>query len=151
MSALYTMKGVEDLLDVFEDRLTLTPKGFLNKGIKGAKEIPFQSIVTVEFKEAGAWSSGYIRFTIPGTHESRDERLAGVQDRNTFMFAQKKNNPLAIAITTYITSAVRKVRTPQVNSPTASLSDELQKLAGLKERGILSDEEFQAAKTRLIR
>jgi len=32
----YTMKGVQDLLEVFEDKITITPKGvlgFLNKGI----------------------------------------------------------------------------------------------------------------------
>lgn len=66
MSAIYTMKGVQDSLEVFEDRVTITPKGvlgFLKKGIKGTKEIPFASIVAVQFKEAGAVFSGSIHDT----------------------------------------------------------------------------------------
>lgn len=152
-NAIYTMKGVQDLLEVFEDRVTITPKGilgFLNKGIKGTKEIPFQSIVAVQFKEAGALFSGYIQFTIPGGNESSGGILAATKDENTFMFATKENNALAIKIKKFIDSAVRKLRMPQANSPTTNLSDEIQKLAGLKEQGILSDEEFQAAKKRLI-
>jgi hypothetical protein len=37
MSSTYTMKGVQDLLEVFEDKVTITPKGvlgFMNKGLK---------------------------------------------------------------------------------------------------------------------
>ena len=65
------------------------------------------------------------------------------------MFAEK-NNALAIEIKKYIDTAVGKLRTLQANSPTTNLSDELQKLAGLKEQGFLSDAEFHAAKKRLI-
>lgn len=153
MSAIYTMKGVQDLLEVFDDRVTITPKGvlgFLNKGIQGTKEIPFQSIVAVQFKEAGAVFSGYIQFTIPGGNENRGGVFNAAKDENTFMFAEKKNNALAIEIKTYIDSAVRKLRTPHADLPTINLSDELQKLAVLKEQGILSDEEFQVAKKKLI-
>ena len=153
MSAIYSIRGLQDLLEVFEDRVTITPKGvlgFLNKGIKGTKEIPFSSIVAVQFKAAGAVFSGYIQFTLPGGNESRGGILAATKDENTFMFAGKQNNASAIAVKDYVDSAVRKLRPAQASLPSASLADELQKLAGLKERGLLSDEEFQAAKKRLI-
>jgi hypothetical protein len=147
------MKGVQDLLEVFDDKITITPKGvlgFLNKGLKGTKEIPFQSIVAVQFKESGTVFSGYIQFTILGGNESRSGILDATQDENTFMFAGTKSNDLAIEIKAYIDSALRKLRTPRTDLPTVNLSDELQKLAGLKEQGILSDEEFKAAKKKLI-
>jgi hypothetical protein len=153
MSAVYTMKGVQDLLEVFEDRVTITPKGvlgFLNKGIKGTKEIPFTSIVAVQFKEAGAVFSGYLQFSIPGGNESRGGIFAATKDENTFMFAHAKNNAMAREIKEYIDAAVRRSRAPQAAAPATNLSDELQKLAKLKEQGILSEEEFQAAKKRLI-
>ena len=153
MSAIYTMKGVQDILEVFEDRVTITPKGvlgFLNKGIKGTKEIPFHSIIAVQYKEAGVVFSGYIQFTIPGGNESKGGLMAATRDENTFMFATKKNNPLAGEIKTHIDSAVRKLRIPPTNLPTTNISDELQKLVGLKEQGILSDEEFQTVKKKLI-
>ena len=47
MTAIHTMQGVQDLLEVFGDKVQLTPKGvlgFLNKGLKGTKTIPFTSI-----------------------------------------------------------------------------------------------------------
>ena len=153
MSAIHAMNGVQDLLEVFDDRVTITPKGvlgFLNKGIQGTKEIPFSSIVAVQFKEAGAIMSGYLQFTIPGGNESRGGLLAATKDENTFMFAHTKNNALAREIKEYINEAVRKSRTPQTTAPSISLSDELEKLARLKEQGVLSEEEFQAAKRRLI-
>jgi Short C-terminal domain/Domain of unknown function (DUF4429) len=153
MTAIYTMKGVSELLEVFENKLTITPKGvlgFMTKGLKGTKTIPFASISGIQFKEAGAVFSGYIQFTIPGGNESKGGVFAAASDENTFMFAEKKNNQLAIQIKEYIESAVLKLRTPQEPASTTNISDELQKLAKLREQGILSDEEFQAAKKRVI-
>ena len=153
MSALYTMKGVQDLLAVFEDKVTITPKGvlgFLNKGIKGTKEIPFRSIVAVQFKEAGAVFSGYLQFTIPGGNESKGGIFAATKDENTFMFAHAKNNALAKEIKEYIDEAIRRSQAPRTAAPTTNLSDELQKLAQLKDEGVLSEDEFQAVKKKLI-
>ena len=98
MSVVYTMKGASDLLEVFEDKVSIAPKGvlgFLNKGMKGTKEIPFGSIVAVQFKEVGAVFSGFLQFTIAGGNESRGGLLAAAKDENTFMFAHTKNNLLA--------------------------------------------------------
>lgn len=152
-SAVHTMKGIQDILEVFEDRVTITPKGvlgFLNKGIKGTKEIPYSSIVAVQFKEAGAVFSGYIQFTIPGGNESRGGIMAATKDENTFMFAHTKNNALARQIKEFIDAAIHRLRTPPATPAATNLSDELQNLAKLKEQGILSADEFQAAKRRLL-
>ncbi len=153
MNPTYTMRGVNDVMEVFEDKVTITPKGvmgFLNKGMKGTKEIPFTSIIAVQFKQAGAVFSGYLQFTLPGGNESRGGLLAATKDENTFMFKHKKNNAQATQIKEYIDSAVRASRAPLPTASTASLSDELQKLGELKELNVLSEEEFQAAKKTLI-
>jgi hypothetical protein len=152
-SVVYTMMGTSALFEVFEDKLTITPKGllgFLNKGMAGTKEIPFASIVAVQFKEAGAVFSGFLQFTIAGGNESRGGLLAAVKDENTFVFAHTKNNILAKEIKEYIDAAVRKARTPQGSAAPSSLPDELLKLAKLREQGALSEVEFQAAKKKLI-
>lgn len=152
-TAIYTMKGVQDHLEVFEDHVAITPKGvlgFFNKGLKGTKEIPFSSIIAVQFKEAGALFSGYLQFTIPGGNESKGGLFAAVHDENTFMFKDPKNNALVREIKEHIDAKIRKLRTPQTTVPTSNLSDELQKLANLKQQGVLSEEEFRAAKKKLI-
>ena len=151
--AIHTMKGVSEELAVFEDKVTITPKGamgFLVKGLKGTKTIPFYSISAIQFKEAGAVFSGYIQFSIPGGNESKGGVFAAASDENTFMFAGRENNAAALKIKEFIETGIRKLRGPQTNSDTTSLSDELQKLARLREQGILSDDEFQSAKRRLI-
>jgi len=147
------MQGVQDLLEVFEDKVTIAPKGmlgFLNKGLKGTKTIPFASISAIQFREAGPIVSGYMQFTIPGGNESRSGVFSAANDENTFMFAGKKYNELALEIKGYIESKVRELRTPHYVPAVTNLSDELQKLAKLREQGILSDEEFHAAKKKLI-
>jgi len=98
MNAIFTMKGVQDLLEVFDDKVLITPKGilgFMNKGLKGTKTIPFTSISAIQFREAGAIFSGFLQFTIPGGNESKGGLVAAAGDENTFMFAKRENNELA--------------------------------------------------------
>lgn len=151
---VYEMTGVQDLLHVFTDRVEITPKGilgFLNKGITGTKYIPFSSIVAVQFKESGAVFSGFLQFTIPGGVESRRGIFAATKDENTFMFIGAANNALARTIKHHIDQAVAKGKESQTSLSRTSLADELQKLSDLKSQGILTDQEFQAAKSKLIR
>jgi len=152
MEEIYKMEGVGGMLEVFEDKLAITPKGmlgFLNKGLKGKKEIPFSSIVAVQFKEAGVLS-GYLQFTILGGNESVGGIMGAAKDENTFMFAEKKDNEQIIEIKKYIESQIKQLKIPQEKQSKTSISDEILKLAKLKEEGILSDEEFSSAKKRLI-
>ena len=66
------------------------------------------------------------------------------------MFAHTKNNAQAIEIKKFIEESVGKARSPQHQVNPISLSDELQKLAKLRDQGILSEQEFQAAKQKLM-
>jgi hypothetical protein len=154
MAAVFSMRGIQDLVEVFDDKVTIMPKGvigFLNKGLKGTKTIPFSSISAVQFKEAGVLVNGYLQFTIPGGRESRGGVFSATKDENTFMF-RKKENALAIQIKEYIEAKTRELRVVQKTGGQAasSIPDEIQKLADLRDRGILSEQEFQSAKTRLI-
>lgn len=95
--------------------------------------------------------SGYLQFTIPGGNGSKGGVLAATKDENSFIFANKANNALATQIKEHIETKVHKLRTQQVGRiPVASLSDEIEKLSKLRDSGILSEQEFNLAKTRLI-
>jgi GYF domain 2/Short C-terminal domain/Domain of unknown function (DUF4429) len=153
---VYSMTGVAGLLNVFETKVEITPKGllgFMNKGMKGTKTIPFHSITAIQFKEAGTFTSGYLQFTVPGGNESRGGLMAAASDENTFMFTKDENgNERAKEIKNFIENQVQELRAPKPGAAVAqaSVADEIKKLAELKEQGILTDEEFQAAKRRLI-
>ncbi len=151
----FEMIGVQDTLRVYVDKVSITPKGilgFLNKGFKGTKEIPYRSIVAIQIKEAGAMFNGFLQFTIPGGNESRGGLLAAVKDENTFMFSGVQNNALAHQIKGFIQWEIDRLNEPQPQSvPTQpTISDELSRLAELRAKGVLSDDEFSALKKRLI-
>lgn len=150
------MTGAQDLLEVYEDRVMISPKGalaFFNKGfLTGIKEFPFASIVAIEFKETGV-TGGFIKFTMPGSiSNSKVTWTEHISDKNTFMFrGTKKNVAQARIIKNYIDTAIRALNMPQAPAGTANLSDELLRLAALRQQGVLSEAEFQAAKQKLIR
>ncbi|MBC8095532.1 MAG: DUF4339 domain-containing protein [Akkermansiaceae bacterium] len=139
-------------LEVFQDKITITASsltGVLIRGLKGTKTIPIHSISAIQFKRAGAMR-GYIQFTIPGGLESKGGMFDAVADENTFLFDEQNNAQVEVA-KNYIESRMKEIRSPQpTNTVTPSLGDELTKLAALKNQGLLTDEEFQAAKKLLI-
>lgn len=153
---IFTMDGVNDLLQVYDDRVSITPQGFMgliSKGLKGTKTIPFQSITAIQFKLAG-FTTGYIQFTIPGGHESHGGVIDAGIDENTFMFYSKvadghEGNKKAEKIKNYIESKLKELR-GQKSNVGLSMGDEIAKLVALKAQGALSEEEFQTAKKRLI-
>lgn len=75
--------------------------------------------------------------------------IAATKDENTIMFTAK-NNGAANEIKNFIDKAIRKLQASQTTTVATSLAEEIQKLASLNEKGLLSDEEFQAAKRKLI-
>jgi len=149
------MKGISDVLDVYEDMVTIRSvgvMGFLYKGLNGSRSINYSSISSIQFKEAGNTLSGYIQFTIPeGNIRKPGLWSAAKGDENSFMFGNFGNsNELAANIVSYITSSISNLGKPKISTQTTSVADEIMKLASLKEQGLLSDDEFQLAKKKLL-
>lgn len=148
------MKGVVDLLEVFEDRIAITPKGFhgfMIKGLKGTKEIPYYSITAIQMKEPGKFTRGYIQFTISGGKENQAGLMEAVDDENTFLFSDDHSLDLVRKVKAYIATSVRKAHAPSGSGvQPASLPDEIVKLASLRDQGLLSESEFLAAKAKLL-
>ena len=86
---------------------------------------------------------------MPGGNESRRGIFSATKDENTFFFTNKHNDVMT-EIKDYIERRNAELRVSQTFTSTASLSNEIQKLAQLYAQGILSAEEFQSAKNRLI-
>ena len=154
---LFRMKGHGSRIEVFADKVELTPSGitgFMNHGLKGTKSIPLHSITAIQFKEAGLVTLGYLQFTISGGNESRGGMFAAAQDENSFTFNRTEgNNEQAKQIKAFLETKMRELHAPQHQAPTissASIADELRKLAELKAQGVLTEPEFQAAKQRLL-
>jgi hypothetical protein len=150
MVPVMEMNGVGEVLQVFDDKITITPKGvlgFLAKGLKGTKTIPIASITAIQFRKAGL-VNGYLQFTIPGGDESRGGALAAASDENTFMFSGP--NEGAVEIMEFIEARMKTLRQGDASFSGGGVAAELQRLADLKTKGMLSEEEFAAAKKRLL-
>ena len=148
MTPVYTMAGVGEILEVFEDKVRITPQGvlgFLTKGLKGTKTIPIASMRAIQFKKS-AMTNGYLQFTVPGGNESRGGVFSAASDENTFMFAGQ--NELAESIRDFIEARMQVGRSPA--KAAAGWVAELSQLAELRSQGALSEEEFQRAKEKLL-
>jgi hypothetical protein len=149
--SVFKIKGVGEELEVFEDKLALTPKGVLGvmtKGLKGTKTIPFASITAVQHKKAG-FTSGYLQFTLPGGNESRGGVFSAASDENTFMYSRASDNDLVTEVKSYIENRMQALRTPSPNTG-SGLAGQIAQLAELRSQGVLSEEEFSQAKQRLL-
>jgi hypothetical protein len=151
---VFILEGVQDVLEVYGDHLTITPKGvlgFLNKGLKGTKDIPYASITAVQLREANGLLSGFIQFSILGGSESRGGMLSASRDENSVMFARTEDNEKVRKIKAFVDEALRALRQPQLSTSAAlSIAAEIQQLANLKEQGVISEEEFLRAKQKLL-
>lgn len=118
-------------------------KGFFGgHGLKGNKSIPFSSITAVQFKKAGL-TAGYIQLSINGGMESKGGLFAAMKEENTVSFYSTKNNEFEEA-KNYIEEKING------SASTNSNLNDLEKLAELKQKGIITDDEFLAKKKAIL-
>lgn len=141
-------KGFNGTLVLGEDSLVIKRgfKGFMFGGghIRGDKTIPYASIAAVQFKKAGL-TIGYIQFTLSGGIEGGSGVFQAQVDENTVSFYQGQNEAFGKA--KEIVEA--KVRSHKGTSKKSD-ADDLEKYAELRDKGVISDEEFQAKKKQIL-
>lgn len=137
--------------------VTITRKGFLARSThgKGEKRLHISQISAIQWKPAGPVMNGFIQFTVPGGNEVRgklgSQTSNASKDENSVLFT-KKQMPEFEKLRAELDAAIVAQHAPQHTgpAPSASLADELAKLAGLRDQGILSPAEFEQQKARLL-
>ncbi|HEY2088586.1 MAG TPA: DUF4429 domain-containing protein [Mycobacterium sp.] len=137
--------------------VTITRKGFLARSTsgKGEKRIPLYSIAAVQWKPAGPVMNGFIQFTVPGGNEARArfgrQTSSAVQDENSVVFTRQQM-PAFEKIRAAIDGAIAASHAPAAAAaaPAPDLGTQIANLSQMHQTGVLSDEEFAAAKSRLI-
>jgi hypothetical protein len=120
---------------------------YLARGLKADKLIPFSQISGIQLKKAERFTNGYIQFSLLGRNEAKDV----TRDENTLMFRavqQRAFEGIKTAIETKMSAT--KTTSPRVALPTLPYIDELEKLASLRDRGIITEEEFAAKKRQIL-
>jgi len=121
-------------------------KGFLLGGgmLRGDKSIPYSSIVAVQLKKAGL-VAGYIQLTLMGGSEAKGGMFQSATDENSVNFhAYGKNNEIFEEAKEIIEKKIHQSKGQN------SDADDLEKFAQLRDKGILTEEEFQAKKKQLL-
>ncbi len=154
MSEELQVKGVNGVVTFDGSFVTIERKGLARATIgKGTKRIPVASITAVQWKQPGALVNGFIQFTLGGGVERRSsfgsQTFDAGKDENSVIMT-KKQGPEFEALRAAVEAAIAAHHAPSAPAAPASGAEEVARLADLHERGILSDEEFTAAKARAL-
>jgi hypothetical protein len=145
-------KGYNGLVELTDEKIIIKRKGllsFLNHGFKGDKTILIKSVTSVQFKRAGYVFNGYIQFAFSGGLEAKGGLKQATKDENTVVFTFRQNaqfSKLKEFVEQRMADQNRRTEAPAVSSTAA----EIEKLAELHQRGILTATEFEVKKKHLL-
>ena len=140
-------KGINGQLELLEDRIRITRKGvtsFLIFPFRGEKEIFIKDISSIHFKKAGLMTNGFIQFSFFGGTEAKGGLFQATREENTIMFRKSQQK-----VFEEIKEMVEE-KTKEPKEKTGSNLEDLGKLASLKEKGIITKEEFQKKKKEIL-
>ncbi len=155
MTKIFEVSCAGITLSVYEDCVSLTPKGFLGfatKGMAGERKIFYKDISSVQFKPSTKLLSGFIEFYFAGhnTQKQGGGLFAGTNNDNRFTFYHKFL-PDMVKINDYIQSKINNITI--TNPPTIDNTDsvtELKKYKQLLDDGIITQEDYDTKKKQLL-
>ncbi|WP_193198158.1 SHOCT domain-containing protein [Nostoc sp. MG11] len=123
--------------------------GLLSGHTSGEKNIPYKNITAVQFKRAG-FTVGFIQFTLQGAGEAKRGVFEAVTDENTVTFAtEEKTREFEIAKNIIDERIITSNSASSISQSTNDF-EQLEKLAALRDKGIISEAEFQAKKKQIL-
>ena len=156
--ALWVAKGINGQAILLEDRIRIERKGawsFVTYGLRGTKEILISEISSVEYKDAGSMLSGYILFLYRGGRDVRSSVFSDdsiTNNENSVMFI-KESQPAFDTLRSMLNDRLEEYHKPHqvvVVQQESSRLDELKKLGELRDSGVITADEFEAEKARLL-
>lgn len=147
-------EGVNAHVMLLEDRIRITRKEekvFLSQGFQPNRDITLSQIAEVRLKRAGSLSNGFIQFRLAGGSEVGDSR----RDENVIVFrsaCEPQFEKLKAAIESRMSAPkLSATRAPVPPQPARiSYIEELEQLAALHRRGVITEEEFAAKKRQIL-
>lgn len=145
-------KGVGGQVEIDQDWVTIRHKGalgFMNHGLPGEKRVPIANITAVTIKEPGL-SNGYIHFTIlGGIDRQRGGVFDAAKDENSVMFTRRHLAEF-VAIKAHVEARMVRGAMGPSAPPTTTRLEQLKQLGELRDSGVLTAEEFELEKQKLL-
>lgn len=156
MEKLFEVECAGTLFRVYDDCVSLSPKGFLgfaSKGLAGERKLFYKDISSVQFKESTKLLSGFIEFYVIGVNAKQGGGLfAGTNNENRFTFYNKSLSEMQKAYE-YIHNKINNQKEETKTSAQPAEIDsftEIKKYKQLLDEGIITEEEFNAKKKQLL-
>lgn len=150
---LFKANGRNGLIELYENQLVIKKKlgGLKRMLTTGDKEIFLDNIKNVNYKSANSMTWGFIQFeTAQNTKElSKGSLMSSPNDDYSVNFS-KKQQPEFEKLKTEINELRSRNNSQTIIQNQFSEADELEKLADLKEKGILTQEEFDQKKKQIL-
>jgi len=142
--------------------ITITRRGFLARATigKGEKRIHISHISSVQWKPAGPFVNGFIQFSAAGGNERRSQfghqTSTAVKDENSVVFMRGQQAAFE-ELRTAVEAAVAAHHQPAVPGSVGevehlrSVAERLAALAELHDKGLITDDDFNQQKNRILR
>lgn len=160
MECLISVKGLNGVLSVYEDKITISRKtaaGFLMQGIKGDRDIYFKDIKSIEFKKATMLANGYIQF-ITNAELATNQKVSllgtskeAYEDPNTLIIRAFNKDTVKKSVEAYDVSIKMLKAYKAGESKSSSKAEELREFKALLDEGIITQEDFDAKKKELLK
>jgi len=139
-------EGFTGIVELLETKIKIIKSNQFGK--KSSKEILIKDISAIQFATAGKFLYGYIRFIFKGgdtLHGPRKYKTLKT-DENTVCFGLRQSS----AFEKLKDAIDRKMALTTEGVAKTSNLDDLEKLAGLRDKGVITEEEFEAKKKQLL-
>lgn len=152
--AALVLKGVNGQVYVYPNKVTIKRKGFLAKSTQGFftgdKDIYVHQIGSINVKQGGVMTNGFIQFAPVGNVERRRGLTEQTHDENTIIIRKSQNDEVA-RIKRYVEDhMIPNVGPTLASAPPPDKYQQLERLAALRSSGVLSEAEFAAEKTKIL-
>ena len=146
---LLKARGVDGQLELLRSKVRIRRIGMwgsLIHGLRGDKEVFLDQISGVQLKKAGVMNTGFIQILFLGSQDNKGTVFEAGLDENSVTF-RRRQEPAFLAMKEAIEKRIEELRRP---APAGGSLDDLEKLAELRDRGIVTEEEFEAKKRQLL-
>ncbi|MDG5777125.1 NINE protein [Haloarculaceae archaeon H-GB2-1] len=143
---IMSVEGANGRVTVYNDRLEISRDdiGMLHKmqhGFKGDKEIPFESVTSIQLRKPSSVTRGYIQFGQSGFSESDDGLMDATSDENTVLFDKGSLSEFE-----ELRTKVRELKKGDVQESTGSIDSAMEKLRERYADGEIDESEYEQRK-----
>jgi hypothetical protein len=152
---VFEVSGHNGSITLCEDRVIIKHGGLfgvMTQGFSGAKEILLDQVTSVDYREPSLLAVGFLRVLFPGAESSRSGTDALAHDENTVLFrgGHRADFQKMKGLIDGRVKELRQARSAPVIMNKPSDADELAKFAALLEKGLITQDEYNAKKKQIL-